>query len=1401
MTTTIYTTGQIVPSTLTINAGDTVIFRGTASAGATQITNAGTVRFEDQSSAGTATITTSSGGKTLFVGNSTAGGAALVAASGGIVDFSGTTGALGDHRISAGSISGAGKFYLGADEVTVGANNASTTVSGVIADGGQPGGVGSTGGSLVKIGTGTLTLSGGNTVVGGITVTAGKLTVASDASLGAASNVLTLDGGTLSAPTTGSTLTLNHAIVLGADGGTLGDGTRRFAIAGEISGIGELTVATRGIVTLLGTNTYTGGTTITSGTLAVGSHDTNALRSTGFGEAVATISGPIVNNAGLVILNANLTGVTSLSTTTGATTEFYQAVPAGLALTTAAGAAVNLFARQNGEPLTETTDFEGSGTYTLENNVTAVIGNPSGGAPISATFLGGDGAALGGELVKQGTDTVVFAGGSIGADLTIQSGRVQFGTTLEGTLSGTPDGFESATRLVDNFAQLDIVNSTNPGGYFFGLSGALTTENGARTDFYNRSDASGTVVNVLAGGVVDFSRSSGPMNDGVVRVAALAGGGTVDLGANQLEFVRLTGGYTFSGSLNDGGAAGGTGASVHIDAGADQALTGSSTYSGGTFIDGTLRVASDAALGAAAGALTFNGGTLYTTSNLSPARSVTLDAGGGTLNFGDTGSFVISDISGVGHLTKEGAATVILETTSYTGGTTNAAGTMQVGTTASGATSGPGGTTGTLAGAVVNGGRLDIVNADTSALTSLTEAGDSGAMTTFYNGTSAGAATFTIGTEAVVNFRDQSSAANATFRTDNAAINFYDQSTAANAAFSTSEYGYRELVRYSFFDHSTAGSADLDIRGQVQLVFSDDSSAGSSNITTYSFAPSIVFEGNSTAANSTINMLTGYRDRPSEFRDQSSGGNANVTLGAQAYLTFSGSGPNGDNTNSLGSLSIDRLGFLDLGSTALSVGSNDLSTTVAGTITGSGSIVKVGAGTLTMAGSANYYGNAVYSGGTTIRDGTVDLASSGGIGAGAVTFSGSFGHFATFAIEASQQPANGATFSNVLRDFDHYDALDLRGLAWTASATATYDAASHLLSVNSGGRTENFTLSGTVAPQYFAHSDGHGGTVVTNDHTPCYCTGTLILTDRGEVPVEALSVGDQVVTASGERRAIRWIGHRRTQIARHPQPERVRPVRILAGAIAPGVPSRDLRVSPGHAVAVDGVLVKAGRLVNGASILRESIASVTYWHVELDSHDLLVADGMPAESYVACNNRSAFENGGAVVQMHPEFEGLDAHAAQTCLPLVDGGEALEAIRTRLLAAVADRFSADAGLALLADGVALTPVSVEGQRYRFAVPEGTVSLRLVSRSGIASEILSGSGDHRRLGLAIRNLTVDGATTADEALGEGWHARAPGRDHRWTDGDAALPLGLTVGFEATALARYPVVQANLRKAEAA
>jgi autotransporter-associated beta strand protein len=142
------------------NATSSVQFLNSSSAGSAVLTNTlGILAFRDASTAGNATVITNIGGITLFLGSSTGGNAAFTTQAGGVFDMSSLIAA----EMSAGSIAGAGTYVLGSKTLTVGGNNLSTTVDGTISDGGAALGMG---GSLVKVGTGILTLSGTNTYTG-----------------------------------------------------------------------------------------------------------------------------------------------------------------------------------------------------------------------------------------------------------------------------------------------------------------------------------------------------------------------------------------------------------------------------------------------------------------------------------------------------------------------------------------------------------------------------------------------------------------------------------------------------------------------------------------------------------------------------------------------------------------------------------------------------------------------------------------------------------------------------------------------------------------------------------------------------------------------------------------------------------------------------------------------------------------------------------------------------------------------------------------------------------------------------------------------------------------------------------------------------------------------------------
>jgi hypothetical protein len=153
----------------------------------------------------------------------------------------------------------------------------------------------------------------------------------------------------------------------------------------------------------------------------------------------------------------------------------------------------------------------------------------------------------------------------------------------------------------------------------------------------------------------------------------------------------------------------------------------------------------------------------------------------------------------------------------------------------------------------------------------------------------------------------------------------------------------------------------------------------------------------------------------------------------------------------------------------------------------------------------------------------------------------------------------------------------------------------------------------------------------------CFMPGTRIATPAGEVAVETLEIGDLVLTTEGTSRPVSWMG-RQTVSRLFADPLRVLPIRIRAGALGDNVPVRDLLISPDHAILIDDVLIQAGALVNGSSIVRETNVPeiMTYYHVELDDHSLILAENTPAETFVDNADRLAFDNWAEHEALYPE---------------------------------------------------------------------------------------------------------------------------------------------------------------------
>jgi T5SS/PEP-CTERM-associated repeat protein len=332
----------------------------------------------------------------------------------------------------------------------------------------------------------------------------------------------------------------------------------------------------------------------------------------------------------------------------------------------------------------------------------------------------------------------------------------------------------------------------------------------------------------------------------------------------------------------------------------------------------------------------------------------------------------------------------------------------------------------------------------------------------------------------------------------------------------------------------------------------------------------------------------------------------------------------------------------------------------------------------------------VLGGGPWTINGTAQAQANGGVGVlqinagGTLELTGPILNAGSTTFTDDVTPQSTYTVTNSVVEVNFADATgvllldDIAGFAGTIAAVQKGDSF-----VVTGG-----TLSGPAVSNgntLTVADSGHGGTdqlifassvnasgfsIVSGNtiQVACFAAETRIATETGFTAVEHLNVGDRVVTADGRVEPIVWIGQRTVHCARHPKPDTVWPVRISAGAFGENVPVRDLYLSPDHAVFVNGALVPVKLLMNGTSVTRVKRSKVTYYHVELRQHEVILAEALPVESYLDIGDRANFEQSGAAIRLFPDFAvKLEPRTAllwetRGAAPLVVSGRLLAAAR-------------------------------------------------------------------------------------------------------------------------------------------
>ena len=253
---------------------------------------------------------------------------------------------------------------------------------------------------------------------------------------------------------------------------------------------------------------------------------------------------------------------------------------------------------------------------------------------------------------------------------------------------------------------------------------------------------------------------------------------------------------------------------------------------------------------------------------------------------------------------------------------------------------------------------------------------------------------------------------------------------------------------------------------------------------------------------------------------------------------------------------------------------------------------------------------AVFVGEVTDGDGVLELA----VGDGSAGTLGTFGatgitQMGTLEFDPSAKwtvigdaSSNGLGAAPIV-GFTANDTIDLTGFV-AVSRTFTSNA---LVLTNVGNAHATLHIQGSFTTGDFLVTPTATNSIVTD--ISCYAAGTRIRTTHGEIAVEHLRECDLALTISGRAQPIRWIGRRRVDFRRHPNRQRILPVRIAAHAFGQGLPRRALLLSPDHAVFVEDVLIPIRHLINGTTVAQIERTAITYYHVELPRHDVLLAEG------------------------------------------------------------------------------------------------------------------------------------------------------------------------------------------------
>lgn len=310
----------------------------------------------------------------------------------------------------------------------------------------------------------------------------------------------------------------------------------------------------------------------------------------------------------------------------------------------------------------------------------------------------------------------------------------------------------------------------------------------------------------------------------------------------------------------------------------------------------------------------------------------------------------------------------------------------------------------------------------------------------------------------------------------------------------------------------------------------------------------------------------------------------------------------------------------------------------------------------------------------------------------------------------------------------------------------------------------------------------------------CFLAGSMINTPNGLIAVEDIKVGDYIVCYNEdqqENRTVIWTGYNTVSVnALLPEDEANYPVRVLKNAIADNVPSKDLLVTQEHCLLINNQFIPVRMLVNNSTIFYDhSITEYTYYHIETETHSVIMADGTLTESYLDTGNRASFKSNGNIVSIVNKKKQWNLDSAA---PLVTTRNIVELIFYKLLARAhmlgfpynlpTLPTTTDYGLYLLTDNNEVIEVAYQShKRFAFKIPEYVKNVRLMSHTNQPSKTIGAFVDDRRhLGVLVGSVTLlehNESYSIDTHLRsthlQGWDVQE-NPYYRWTNGSALLPI---------------------------